>query len=147
MYPMPSFKSHLSAFALAASAVTSAQAGPQEACLHKLLPNLIPATAQPLASGKTLMGSHSVAYPVVFEDKPGISVLNSHANTAFFYNIDPKALTALATKISIDSIGTLSLDTLKKDQDAMPRGPDIAKGLFPQEKWPEQKEAFAACFK
>lgn len=143
---MSSFKAHISAFALAASAVTSAQAGPQEACLNELLPHLIPKTAQPLAIGKTLTGFHSAAYGVEIDKKPGIAVLNSNANTVYFYNIDPKALAAMSTKISIDPIGVLSLNALQKNHEDAPHGPDEAKGLFPQNKWPEQKAAFAACF-
>jgi len=147
MYAMTSWQSYLSAFALAASVVTSAQAGKQEACLNQLLPDLIPATAPPLASGKTIMGNSSAAYAVERGGKSAIAVFNSHSNTALFYNIDPKALTALTTHLSMDPIGILSLEALKKDKDGMQRGPDEAKFLFAPEKWPEKKEVFASCFK
>lgn len=142
---MPSLRNHLSVFALAASAVTSAQAGAQEACLHQLLPNLIAKTAQPLASGKTIMGNISSAYAVERDKEPAIAVFNSHANTVFFYKMDSKALAAISG-ISISPIGTLELGSLQKNNEDTPHGPDEAKGLFPPDKWPEKKDAFAACF-
>lgn len=140
------FKSHLSAFALAAATVTSAQAGPQEICLNQLLPNLIPDTAAPLASTSTIMGHKAAAYAIKSGDKPAIAVLNSHSNTALIYNIDPKALSAITTDIRIDQIGTLSLGSLTKSHEDASRGPDDAKSLFDNSKWAEKKDAFAACF-
>ena len=92
------------------------------------------------------MGSNAAAYAVKLADKPAIAVLNSHANTVFLYNIEPNALAAITTKISIDQIGTLSLSSLSKSHEDAPLGPDEAKPLFDKTKWPEQKDAYAACF-
>lgn len=142
---MPDLKPHIAIFALVASTVTSAQAGPQEECLSQLLPNMVSKTSEPLATGRTIMGSNAAAYAVKISDKPAIAVLNSHANTVFLYNIEPKALAAL-TKISIDQIGTLSLGSLSKSHEDASHGPDEAKPLFDKAKWPEKKDAFAACF-
>lgn len=128
---MTSFASRILPFALAASVVTSAQAGAREDCISRLIPEWDKA-ATVVAEKNTLLGK-TVAYKLSGEGEDKLALLYSHSATAHLYSVAALHLDGGAPKI--DDAGMIGAS------------PNSVKSLMSYDTWLNGgKQKWESCF-